>query len=240
MIVWLPVVPKKVFISYRRDDTAAAAGRVYDRLSQLLKRPNVFFDVSAIGGGEDFVSRIESEISESHAALVFIGDKWLEASDSTGKARLWEDADHVRAEVRAALTSPLLVLPVLVGGARMPKPEQVPEDVQAITTKNALLLRHESFDDDTENILAAVLGVPAKTRSWEDKGSTWKKAVYALGGALIASTLILIFALMHYWILARPLSASIGGPLTTLILIAGALLGAGIGVRYEALKRKFT
>jgi len=122
----------------------------------------------------------------------------------------------------------------------MPKPEQVPEDVQAITTKNALLLRHESFDDDTENILAAVLGVPAKTRSWEDKGSTWKKAVYALGAALIASTLILIFALMHYWILARPLSASIGGPLTTLILIAGALLGAWIGVRYEALKRKFT
>ena len=75
MIVRLPVVPKKVFISYRRDDTAAAAGRVYDRLSQLLKRPNVFFDVSAIGGGEDFVSRIESEISESHVALVFIGDK---------------------------------------------------------------------------------------------------------------------------------------------------------------------
>ncbi len=238
MIVWLPVVPKKVFISYRRDDTAAAAGRVYDRLSQMLNKPNVFFDVSAIGGGEDFVSRIESEIGKSHVALVFIGDKWLEASDATGKARLWDDADHVRAEVRAALTCPLLVLPVLVGGARMPKPEQVPDDVQAITTKNALLLRHESFDDDTENILAAVLGVPAKTRSWEDKGRTWKKAVYALGGAIAAGFLMLVAALLHFWILARPLSASIGAPLTTLLLVSVALLGAWLGLSYGARKHK--
>ena len=60
--------------------------------------------------------------------------------------------------LRAALSRPLLVVPVLVGGARMPKPEQLPEDIRAITTKNALPLRHESFDDDTENIVAAVLG----------------------------------------------------------------------------------
>jgi hypothetical protein len=56
-------VPKRVFISYRREDTASAAGRVYDRLSRLLSKANVFFDVSAIGGGEDFVQRIASEIA---------------------------------------------------------------------------------------------------------------------------------------------------------------------------------
>ncbi|HUU24998.1 MAG TPA: toll/interleukin-1 receptor domain-containing protein [Methyloceanibacter sp.] len=239
MTVWSSAVPKKVFISYRREDTAAAAGRVYDRLSRLLKNPNVFFDVSTIGGGEDFVKRIESEIGRSDVALVFIGDKWLGKAKPTDEGRIWEQDDYVRAEVRAALARPHLVLPVLVGGAKMPKPGQLPEDIRAITSRNALLLRHESFDDDTENIVAAVLGVPAKTRRWEDKGALGAKLPYALGGALIACALILIVALVHYWILARPLSASIGGPMTSLTLIAGAILGAWIGTRYEARKRKF-
>ena len=71
-------MPKTVFISYRREDTAPAAGRVYDRLSLVLSESNVFFDVSAIGGGEDFEKMITSAIGKSDAALIFIGDKWLE------------------------------------------------------------------------------------------------------------------------------------------------------------------
>jgi hypothetical protein len=184
-------VPKRVFISYRREDTAAAAGRVYDRLSRLLAKPNVFFDVSTIGGGEDFAQKIASEISKSDATL-----------------------------------------------ARMPRPEQLPEDIRAITAKNALPLRHESFDDDTENIVAAVLGLKAGERAWEDKGSLGIKIAYAVGAALAVSMLLLLIALLHHWVLGRPLSASIGAPLTTLILIAGAIIGAWLGLRYEARKRK--
>ena len=64
---------KRVFISYRREDTAPAAGRVYDRLCQLLSKPNVFFDVSTIAGGEIFDRKLMSEIERSDAVLVFIG-----------------------------------------------------------------------------------------------------------------------------------------------------------------------
>jgi TIR domain-containing protein len=231
-------VPKRVFISYRREDTAAAAGRVYDRLSRLLAIPNVFFDVSTIGGGEDFAQKIASEISKSDATLAFIGDKWLEKSPSGGGPRICEPDDYVRAELRTALSRPLLVVPVLVGGARMPRPEQLPEDIRAITAKNALPLRHESFDDDTENIVAAVLGLKAGERAWEDKGSLGIKIAYAVGAALAVSMLLLLIALLHHWVLGRPLSASIGAPLTTLILIAGAIIGAWLGLRYEARKRK--
>jgi hypothetical protein len=143
----------------------------------------------------------------------------------------------VRAELRAALARPILVLPVLVGEAEMPKAEQLPEDVKAITTKNALSLRHESFDDDTEHILATLLGVSAKERPWEDKGTIWSKIAYAIGGAITASILMLITALIHYWILARPLSASVTGPVTMLILIVGLMCGIWIGLIYEARKR---
>lgn len=231
-------MPKRVFISYRREDTAAAAGRVYDRLSRLLAKPNVFFDVSTIAGGEDFAQRIASEIGKSDAALVFIGDKWLDKTEPSGRARIFEPDDYVRAELRTALSRPLLVLPVLVGGARMPRPGQLPEDIRAITAKNALPLRHESFDDDTENIVTAVLGLSAAERAWEDKGSLGIKIAYAVGGALAVSMLLLLIALLHHWVLGRPLSASIGAPLTTLILIAGAIIGAWLGLRYEARERK--
>ena len=226
-------MPKRVFISYRREDTAAAAGRVYDRLARVLAKPNVFFDVSTIAGGEDFVQRIAAEITKSDAALVFIGDKWLEQSAPGGRARIFEPDDYVRAELRATLSRPVLVLPVLVGGAHMPKAELLPEDIRAITTKNALPLRHESFDDDTENIVAAVLGLKAGERAWEERPLGTRIGA-TIGGAIAGCLLVLFVALMHFWVMGRPLSASIGAPLTTMILAAAALAGAWIGWRYKA------
>ena len=92
----------------------------------------------------------------SDAALILIGREWLALVQSTGNARIWQSHDYVRAEVHAALTRRILRLPVLVARAQMPKPEQLPEDVRAITTKQALPLRHESFDDDTETIVAVL------------------------------------------------------------------------------------
>ncbi len=229
---------KKVFISYRREDSASAAGRVYDRLSRLLPKKTLFFDVSTVGGGEDFVQRIESEIGQSDVVLVFIGDKWLEPTGRNKKPRIWDSDDFVRAELRAALARPMLVLPVLIAGARMPKPEQLPEDVRVIASKNALPLRHESFDDDTENIVAAVLGGSAKIRAWEEKNTLKTKIVCGVGGAVAAGMRMLAGALLHFWILARPLSASISGPLTTLLLIGGSILGVWIGLDYAARRRK--
>jgi len=233
-------VRKRVFISYRREDTAPAAGRVYDRLSRLLSTTHVFFDVTTIRGGEDFETKIVSEMSRSDVALIFIGDKWLGPVQPTGKTRIWEINDLVRTEVRAALTRPMLVLPILVGGASMPKPGQLPEDARAVTTKNAIQLRHESFDDDAENIVAAVFGASARERSWEDKGTLWSKIVYTFCGAIAASALLLVGALVHFWVLARPLAASIGGPVTTLMLIASAVLGGWIGLSYGARRRRLT
>lgn len=227
---------KKVFISYRREDTAPAAGRVYDRLSRLLSKRNVFFDVSTVSAGENFESRIVSGIEKSDAALVFIGTKWLEPGQGGG-ARICEPNDYVRAELRAALARGILVLPVLVEGARMPRPELLPEDVKAMATKSALPLRHESFDDDAENIVAAILGGSAKARSWDDRGRAGARIAYLVAGATAGLVLLALAALAHFWVWARPLSASIGDSATTLLLIGGTILGAWMGLRYEAWKR---
>ena len=228
-------VPKRVFISYRREDTAPAAGRVYDRLCRLLSKPNVFFDVSTIAGGEIYDRKLMAEIERSDAVLVFIGKSWL---TSNGRARLQETDDYVRAEVRAALGRPILVLPVLVDGAQMPTPDQLPDDIRAISTRNALLLRHERFDDDTENIVAAALGVAEGARPWDDRGRLVLKIGYAAAGLVVASTAMMIAAVTHFWLAGRPLSASIGEAATTLLLLAAAAIGVGLGLGYEARRRR--
>jgi len=84
----MSILRKKVFISYRREDTGPAAGRVYDRLSRILSKSNVFFDVSTIGGGENFEATIVDAIARSDAALIFIGEKWLQPVQPTGQARV--------------------------------------------------------------------------------------------------------------------------------------------------------
>jgi hypothetical protein len=230
-------VSKSVFISYRRDDTAAAAGRVYDRLWRLLSKSRVFFDIDAIGGGEDFEAKIALEIERCDAVLIFIGQKWLNTGPD-GQVRIWNANDYVRAEVRAALGRTALVLPILVDGAQMPRPELLPEEIRSISARNALMLRHESFDDDTEAILGAITGASGKARPWESQSHLIVRIGYATAGITLAATSLVAGALLHFWLVGQPIAASIGDDLTTAIMIGVLIAGAWFGWAHEARRRK--
>jgi hypothetical protein len=225
---------KRVFISYRREDTAAVARLVYDRLWRVLGKSGVFFDVDTIGGGEDFEKRIIAEIGRCDAALILIGDRWLGAGAVSERGRIFDSQDYVRAEVREALARSVLIIPILVSGARMPSAEQLPDDIKAVSSKNAMSLRHESFEDDTENIIAAILGTQARERGWEKQASIWRRIAWTLGGMVIAAGSVLALALAHFAIFARPLEASIGVPLTALLVVATIVLGGWAGLRQTA------
>jgi hypothetical protein len=230
-------VPKRVFICYRREDTAAAAGRVYDRLWRLLQKSNVFFDVTTIAGGENFETKIAAEIQQSDAVLIFVGRKWLDP-DSSGRARLWDPQDYVRAEIRAALGRATLLLPVMVDGASMPKPDLLPEDVRGITARNALPLRHESFDDDTEALLATILGASEKQRPWESKNRLIGRIGFAVAGFAVAVVGLVLGAVMHFWLLGQPVSASIGDDATTAVLVAALVAGTWLGWLFGSRRSK--
>jgi TIR domain len=223
----------KIFISYRREDTGPAAGRVYDRLCKVMAKSDVFFDVSAVRGGENFEDKIAAAIAKSGAVLVLIGRHWLDAQEGA-KPRLFEPRDYVRAELRAALAREVLLVPILVDGARMPAPESLPDDVRPVTARNAVPLRHEAFDDDVEAILRAIFGGEGKDRPWEETGGIASKIWYALAGSAAALVLVLVAALIHHGLLARPLSASIGPAGTTLLLIVSAVAGAFGGWFYRS------
>ncbi|HEY4597182.1 MAG TPA: toll/interleukin-1 receptor domain-containing protein, partial [Thermoanaerobaculia bacterium] len=130
----------KLFISYRRQETAAYAGRLYDAMAPRFGEPNVFMDVD-LEPGIDFVERITEAVGGCHVLLVVMGPRWATIEDEEGAVRIAEPGDFVRLEVATALRRPdVTVIPVLVGGAQMPHGEELPQDIAPITRRNALEL----------------------------------------------------------------------------------------------------
>jgi hypothetical protein len=101
----------KLFINYRREDTAPYAGRLYDRLSAHFGTDQVFIDIDQIEPGEDFVEVIKRKVGACEIAIVSIGPNWLSATDASGKRRLDDTEDFVRMEIIAALERKIRVIP---------------------------------------------------------------------------------------------------------------------------------
>src|SRR5579884_1213052 len=104
----------RVFISYRREDSAAYAGRLFDILSAAFGAENTFMDVDDIKGGDDFTTVIERKLGVSDALVAVIGPHWLTVTDPTGVRRLDNPNDFVRIEVAKALQRGIRVIPVLM------------------------------------------------------------------------------------------------------------------------------
>lgn len=91
-----------VFISYRRKDSGAWAGRIFDRLAQIFPAKSVFLDVDGIEPGSDFSRALTERLSVCKVMLVVIGPNWL-ATDQSDTRLLDQPNDYVAAEIQAAL-----------------------------------------------------------------------------------------------------------------------------------------
>lgn len=149
----------KIFISYRRDDSAAYAGRLYDRLAAHFGPGQVFMDIDQIEPGEDFVEVIKEKVGACSAAIVLIGKSWLSAADSQGNRRLDDPEDFVRQEITTALGRKIRVFPVLVGGAVMPKIAQLPEVLGALSRRNGIEITDLRFHHDVDRLIEALAKV---------------------------------------------------------------------------------
>jgi TIR domain len=146
----------KLFINYRREDTAPYAGRLYDRLAAHFGADQVFIDIDQIEPGEDFVEVINRKVGACEIAIVSIGPNWLSVTDASGKRRLDAEEDFVRMEIIAALERKIRVIPVLVGGARMPRREDLPEALAPLSRRNAIELSETRFHADVNRLIEAV------------------------------------------------------------------------------------
>lgn len=143
-----------VFISYRRTDTADAAGRLYDRLRHEFGHDAIFMDVETIPLGIDFRVHITDKLSQCRACLVMIGDEWTTCCGEDGRRRLDNESDPVRTEVETALRVGKPVIPLLIGAARMPKPEELPSTIAQLHFNNGVQIRpNPDFDSDVERLV---------------------------------------------------------------------------------------
>lgn len=145
----------KIFISYRRSDTASIAGRIYDVLEDAFGRKSIFKDVDEIPPGVDFRSVIKEAVLNANILLVLIGSDWLSASDETGGRRLDNLDDFVRYEISLGLdTETMIVIPVLVEGAHIPSAEDLPHDLKDLVFHNAVIIRNDpDFRSDMRRLV---------------------------------------------------------------------------------------
>jgi TIR domain len=147
----------KVFISYRRMDSASVTGRMHDHLVAHFGRENVFKDVDNLPPGADLGPHITQVLRQCTVALVIIGRDWLNATADGGGRRLDDPSDWVRMEVETALELNLTVIPILVEGASMPAAKSLPPSLQALANRNGLQVRDDpDFAHDMDRMLAAV------------------------------------------------------------------------------------
>lgn len=146
----------KIFINYRRGDDPGFAQALLGRLEQSFSSDQLFMDVDNIAPGLDFVHVLNERVAESDVLLAIIGKGWIRVRDPEGARRLDDPNDFVRIEIESALNQNKRVIPVLVGEAQMPRPEELPETLRPLARRNAVRLTHERFRADTQGLVKAL------------------------------------------------------------------------------------
>jgi CHASE2 domain-containing sensor protein len=144
------------FISYRRDQSSWPARMLKGELAQRFGEDSVFVDVDSLEAGQQWPHRIEEAIQCAEVVLVLIGPRWLAATTPDGKRRIDEPGDWVRLEIETALTAHVVVVPVLLDGAPMPKAEDLPDTIRGITDRNAFSLVAERWGPQVKQLIDSI------------------------------------------------------------------------------------
>jgi formylglycine-generating enzyme required for sulfatase activity len=144
------VMAGKVFINYRREDAKADAGRIHDRLSAVF---DVFMDVDHLKPGQRFDQELDKALSQSDTFLAVIGPRWLELLRERAQRG---NHDYVRQEIALALARGIFVVPVLVGGAHVPRRDELPGDLQNLVLFQKHDIVHERFGRDVAELIDVI------------------------------------------------------------------------------------
>jgi hypothetical protein len=144
----------KIFLCYRREDSGGYTGRVYDRLNQRFPG-RVFMDVAGVGIGTRWAEVIEKTLASCDVFVILIGRRWLER-DPGGTRRIDNPEDSLYTEISTALRLKLKIIPLLVAGAAVPQPGELPPALAPITDWQALRLDDDEFDHDSSRLIEAL------------------------------------------------------------------------------------
>jgi TIR domain len=145
-------VMTKIAISYRRADSQDITGRICDRLVQTFGKQAIFLDIDSIRPGFDFRRQIEDALQHTDVLLAIVGPKWLDRNGSDSK--IDSESDFVRIEVGTALKRNIPVIPILVGGAKMPSTKHLPDEIKDFAFRNAVIVASgRDFDHHMNDLI---------------------------------------------------------------------------------------
>jgi hypothetical protein len=145
-----------IFLSYRRADAPGYVRGLMSELRNIFGSKQVFLDMEDIEAGSDFPRIIDEAVSNCEVLLVIIGPNWLELRDEQGQRRIEAANDFVRLEISAALVRKIPIIPVLVENTKMPKAEELPDEIKLLSTLQMNLLAHDRWDDDIPRLINAI------------------------------------------------------------------------------------
>jgi len=176
----------RIFISYRRDDSIAYAGRLYDRLIAHFGKERVFMDMDTIEPGEDFVRVLEQTVASCDVVIALVGKQWLLTADAEGQRRLQNPEDFVRIEIAAALKRKIRVIPALVGGARMPRSDELPPPLVNLARRHAIEISDTAFHHGVDRLIKTLektLNTADQARQQQAVQGDAKRTLEAAGSA---------------------------------------------------------
>ena len=163
------LMPRKIFISYRRRDSGANALGIGQYLEKEFHRKDVFIDVDMRAGAK-FPQVLEQRLAECKVMLVLIGPDWLNAADEQGQRRLDDPDDWVRLEISHALKRNITVIPVLVNGAALPPKAKLPDDIRGLLDHQAVSVTMAGFRNEMAGLARDIRAMPT-SRPWRRYGA---------------------------------------------------------------------
>lgn len=151
----LATVPD-IFISYRRSDAPAAAGRIAHDLAEHFGSRRVFLDVSGIAPSRAWDDSIRDALACCKAGVVIIGRSWLQPGADGAPPRLHNPDDVVRGEIAALLATRKAIFPLLVEGARFPEAAELPENLRALLRFQAMTIGNGDWEATLSQLIREI------------------------------------------------------------------------------------
>lgn len=181
--VWRPDKKKlgrnKIFISYRRKDSADITGRIVDRLNAKFGSNSILRDVDSIPLGVNFSDYIDKLLESSSVCLVVIGKRWVSLCNSKSERDNPDSIDYVQIEIETALLHHLPIIPVLLQNASVPAKTQLPKAIEALSLQNGIAIRPDpDFNMDIQRLIHGIKAGIKKTKKMR-KNYGYKKMMKA-------------------------------------------------------------
>jgi hypothetical protein len=191
----------RIFISYRRDDSAGYARAIYEQLVKRFSKDRIFMDVDSIEPGLPFDQVIKQAVDRCEILLAIIGKGWIEQK-AGGGPRINDPNDFVRVEIVAALSGNTRVIPVLLDGATMPTEEALPEPLRPLARRNAIDVSNTRFSSDVERLVEVVSKVLGESDTSHTPQVTRSRRplLYWLLGGVAAAAVLPFVRVLTLWI----------------------------------------